>query len=127
MDSPLKDTSWRLVTIQSNNGDSGRQFVSNEADIIMTLRASNDADFKIGCQQGNSVWRVYPGALPVKGEITFDDMEIAASSCAPNLVVNRFLRDFNFFQDYVLIDNHLYISTQANEATYGWRKVQTSQ
>lgn len=127
MDSPLKDTSWQLVTIQSNNSDRGREYVASMAEIVMTLKASNEASFKIGCQAGVSDWRIYPSMVNTKGEINFEEMEIAASSCPPNLLVNRFLRDFEFFQDYVLIQNHLYISTQANEATYGWRKVQTAQ
>ena len=128
MDSPLKDTTWQLVTVQSNTSDRGREYVGSMAEIVMTLKASNDASFKIGCQQGESTWRSSkPSLTNAKGEIEFDDMEIAASSCPPNLLVNRFLRDFDFFQDYVLIQNHLYISTQANEATYGWRKVQSPQ
>ena len=123
MDSPLKDTRWKLVTIEATGNNLGREYVGNSIDITMNLKASGDADFKIGCQQATSDWRVQPKMVLTEGEIEFDTLEIAASSCEPNTIANRFIRDFPFFQGYVLIQNHLYLTIQRGEATYGWRRI----
>lgn len=126
MGAPLKDTSWRLMTVQSNVNESGREYVANESDITMNLRANGDAQFTVGCQKGSTDWVATPGEIDSKGEIRFYPLEIAASDavCAPGLIEQRFLRDFDFMRGYVLIQNHLYISTMANEVVYGWRKIE---
>jgi hypothetical protein len=126
MGSPLKDTSWQLMTIESKTGDAGRDYVANKADVRMTLLASGDAKFTLGCEQGSTDWRAGWERIETQGEIHFDEMLIDAPSspCEPNLVVQRFLRDVQFMDGYVLIQNHLYLNTQANETTYGWRKIQ---
>lgn len=124
--SPLKDTSWQLVTVESKTGDAGREYVANSADLLMHLRASGAADFKLGCETGTTIWRADYERIESMGEITFEAMEIAATAtpCEPNLVVQRFLRDVEFLEGYVLIQNHLYLNTRAHQTTYGWRKVE---
>jgi hypothetical protein len=124
---PLKDTSWKLVTIESKTNDSGRDYVANKADIVMNLRASGAADFKLDCEQGQTDWEASWERLETMGEIRFYPMQITASSsvCEPNIVLQRFLRDFDYMSSYVLVQNHLYINTQANEVTYGWRKIES--
>jgi hypothetical protein len=123
LDGPLKDTSWQLMTIQANQGDQGREFVGNSVDIRMTLNATGMADFILGCDQGTTRWNAEFERVPGQGDIRFYGMQIAASSCEPDLIVQRFLRDFDFMQSYVLAQNHLWINTQANEVTYGWRLI----
>lgn len=127
LDEPLKDTTWQLMTIEANTGNAGREYVANKAKVVMTLRASGDAEFTLGCEKGSSDWRAGWERIKEQGQIFFDEMQIAAAPtpCEPDLVVQRFLRDFEFLQSYVLIQNHLYLNTQANETTYGWRKVQS--
>ena len=126
MGSPLKDTSWQLVTIESQTGDAGREYVANQANVVMNLRASGDANFVLGCERGQTDWEAGWERVETMGEIRFEEMEIdaTASPCEPNLVVQRFLRDVEFFEGYVLIENHLYLNTQADQTTYGWRKVE---
>lgn len=123
MGSPLKDTAWKLVTVQSRTNDDGRQYVANKVDITMTLNANGDADFVFGCEQGSTDWRATPGAIESKGEIRFYPVELDASSCEPDLFVQRVISDVEFMQGYVLIQNHLYLNTAANEKTYGWRQM----
>lgn len=123
-DSPLKDTTWRLVTVESRMNDLGRQYVGSMADIQMTLLASGEAKLKIGCQNGQSEWRATPTMLLTKGDIEFEMLEIDASSCEPNILVNRFKRTFRSFQGYLIVENHLYLVTQAGEAIWGWRRVE---
>jgi hypothetical protein len=123
IDAPLKDTSWKLVTIEDNRGSEGRRVVSNTTDIQMNLRANGDVDFTLGCQQGTTRWESSPGDTLDQGAIRFYGMQIAATSCEPDQVVQRFLQDFKVMRSYVLIQNHLYINTMANETTYGWRQI----
>jgi len=123
MGSPLKDTSWQLVTVESRAKDGGRQYVASQVDIEMTLRASGDAAFTLGCEQGTTDWRATPDRVDTQGEIRFYAIEVAASSCEPDLIVSQFLDDVTFLKGYVLIQNHLYLDTEANEKTYGWRKL----
>jgi len=123
MGSPLKDTAWKLVTVESSANDAGRQYVANQVDITMTLRASGDAFFVVGCEQGTTDWRATPGAIESKGEIYFQSLELAASSCEPDTAVQAFISDVEFMQGYVMIQNHLYLNTRANAKTYGWRQM----
>jgi len=123
MGSPLKDTAWKLVTVESRANDAGRQYVANEADITMTLNASGDADFVFGCEQGSTDWRATPSDIESKGEIRFYPVELDASSCEPDLFVQRVIGDVEFMQGYVLIQNHLYLNTAAYAKTYGWRQM----
>lgn len=126
MGSPLKDTAWQLVTIESKTGDAGREYVANKANIVMNLKASGDAEFTLGCETGASNWEAGWERIDLKGDIRFDELQINATSspCEPNLVVQRFLRDVEFLEGYVLIQNHLYLNTAAYQSTYGWRKIQ---
>lgn len=128
MGAPLKDTSWQLVTIQANNSDAGRDYVANKANVVMNLKASGDAEFVLGCETGSTDWEADWERVDIQGEIRFDEMQMNATStpCEPNLVVQRFLRDFEFFEGYVLIQNHLYLNTEANATTYGWRKIEAN-
>jgi len=126
MGSPLKDTSWQLVTIRSNADDSARQYVASKVDVTMTLRASGDAYFELGCEQGTTRWRATPEAVDTQGEIRFYPVELAASSCEPDLIVNQFLGDVAFLEGYVMIQNHLYLNTQAREKIYGWRALESN-
>jgi hypothetical protein len=123
VNSPLKDTKWQLLTIEAPRGDKGREFVGNTVDITMELQASGSAVFKLGCEKGQGSWDASSSMINTKGEFFFRNMELAASSCPPDLLVQRFLGDFDFFSGYVLIQNHLYLNTQSNEAIYGWRKI----
>ena len=127
MGAPLKDTSWQLVTIESKTGDAGREYVANKANIVMNLRASGDADFTLGCETGSTDWEASWERIEVQGDIHFEDMQINATSspCEPNLIVQRFLRDVEFLEGYVLIQNHLYLNTRAYQTTYGWREVES--
>jgi len=122
MGSPLKDTSWKLVTIESSD-DAARQFVASKVDITMTLRASGDAFFLLGCEQDTTDWRAKPAMLDTQGEIRFDAIELQASSCEPDLIVKRFVEDVPFLEGYVMIQNHLYLNTPSNEKIYGWRQM----
>lgn len=128
MGSPLKDTSWQLVTIEANNNDFGREYVANKANVVMNLKANGDAEFVLGCETGATDWMASWERVDVQGSIQFDQMQINATPtpCEPNLVVQRFLRDFDFMRSYVLIQNHLYLNTEANETTYGWRKIESN-
>lgn len=128
MGAPLKDTDWKLVTIQSNVNETGREYVANETEITMSLRANGDAQFTIGCEKGSTDWVATAGEIDSKGEIRFYPLEIAATDgiCDPGLIEQRFLRDFDFMRGYVLIQNHLYINTMANEVVYGWRKIEAN-
>ena len=125
LDAPLKDTSWKLITIEANTGSAGREVVANATDIVMNLRANGNVDFTLGCEQGSTRWESQPGDTLDQGQIRFYGMQIAAASCEPDRVVQRFLQDFPVMRSYVLIQNHLYINTMANETTYGWRRVST--
>jgi len=124
--SPLKDTSWQLVTIESKSSDEGRRYVANDAKVIMNLRASGDADFVLDCETGSSDWIATPVRVETQGDIEFDAMEIMATSspCEANAVVQKLLGDLEFLEGYVLIENHLYLNTQASAAIYGWRKTE---
>ncbi len=123
LDSPLKDTQWQLVTVEATQGDVGREFVGNSVDIQMDLQASGRAQFVLGCDQGSTRWNAEYERVISQGDIRFYGMQVAASSCEPDVTVQRFLRDFDFMQGYVLIQNHLYLNTQANEMIYGWRRI----
>lgn len=123
MGAPLKDTAWQLVTVESKSGDQGREYVASKVDISMQLLANGDAKFDFGCDQGATDWFAKPGAVDTKGEIEFYAIELAASSCAPDLMVNRLISDAPFLEGYVLIQNHLYLNTQANQKIYGWRQI----
>jgi hypothetical protein len=123
MGAPLKDTAWQLVTIESSSGDAGRQYVAGEVDISMQLLANGDAKFDLGCDKGGTDWYARPGRIDTKGEIEFYPLELAASSCEPDLTVNRLISDVPFLEGYVLIQNHLYLNTQANAKIYGWRQM----
>jgi hypothetical protein len=123
MGSPLKDTAWQLVTIESSTGDAGRQYVAGKVNISMQLLANGDAKFDLGCEQGTTDWYATPGNIESKGEIEFYALELAASSCEPDLVVNRMVSDVPFLEGYVMIQNHLYLTTRANQKIYGWRQM----
>lgn len=129
MNAPLKDTAWQLVTIESKTGNAGRQYVANKANVVMSLRASGDADFTLGCKQGTTSWQANWERVQTMGSIHFEEMQTAATSlpCEPDLVVQRFLSDVPFFEGYVLVQNHLYLNTRAYAATYGWRKIEAQQ
>ena len=122
MGSPLKDTSWKLVTIESSD-DAARQFVASKVDITMTLRASGDAFFLLGCEQDTTDWRAKPAMLDTQGEIRLGAIELQTSSCEPDLIVTRFVEDVPFLEGYVMIQNHLYLNTPSNEKIYGWRQM----
>lgn len=126
MGSPLKDTSWQLVTIESQTGDSGREYVGNKANVVINLKASGDADLLLGCETATTQWESGWERIELKGEIRFDEVEMNATSspCEPNLVAQRFLRDVEFLEGYVLIQNHLYLNTAANQTIYGLRKIE---
>jgi len=129
LDAPLKDTAWQLVTIESSTNNAGRDYVANKAEVVMTLDANGDADLTLGCEQGSMSWEASWELIETQGEIRFEGLEITApdSPCEPNPVVQRVLKDIEFFQGYVLIQNHLYLNTRANAATYGWRKIEPQQ
>lgn len=127
MGAPLKDTSWQLVTIESKSSNAGRQYVANDAKVVMNLRASGAADFTLDCETGSSDWIATPVRVETQGDIAFDAMAVMAapSPCEVTAVVQNLLGDLEFFEGYVLVENHLYLNTRAHATIYGWRKVET--
>ena len=110
--SELAGTTWRLVEIQSMDG----QTYKPQGQSKYTIRFDKEgmAGLVVDCNQGSTTWK-----STAPSELRFGESIVLTKMLCPRPSLDeRFLRDLTYVRTYTMKDGHLYLSTMADGAIY---------
>lgn len=108
--SPLLDTTWTLVEIQSMDDSVGTATPSEGKAFTVRLTADGRATIQADCNRGGGSYTQDGSSLE------FGPMATTKMYCGSESLDGRFLKELGFVRSYVLNDGKLFMATMADGA-----------
>ena len=120
INSPLADTTWRLVEFQSADDEIGTIAPEDPSAFIMHLQSDGTVSMKLDCNQATGTWSSEPSQDGQSGSFSFGPLAVTRALCAPPNIDERIASDADFVRSYVLQDGRLHFSLMADGGIYTW-------
>lgn len=122
--SPLANTHWQLLSIQSMDDAQGTTRIEHPEAFTLQLGAEGRASLRLDCNRGTASWHAQ-AAAPDSGTFTFGPLAATRALCAPPRLDERIARDLGYVRSFLLRDGRLYLSLMADGAIYEWAPMGT--
>jgi heat shock protein HslJ len=119
-DSPLADTEWRLVEIQSMDDAVGTTRPDDPSKYTMKLNRDGTVNMVLNCNRAFGNWIIKPGRETSSGNFEFGPLASTRVLCPPPSLDERITADSGFVRSYLLKDGRLYLSLMADAGIYVW-------
>ncbi|MGK2882557.1 MAG: META domain-containing protein [Mycobacterium sp.] len=116
----LDGTSWQLVTIESMADHQGSTGVDDPASYTVSFAEGGQAAFQIDCNHGSGAWEAAPSGTDGTGTLTFGPIALTMMSCPQPSVDQQVSSYLPFVRGYVLADDRLHMSLEADGAILTW-------
>lgn len=123
--SPLANTDWQLVAIQSMDDAQGTTKIADPSILTVHFGANGRANFRLDCNRGMGDWKAEPAGAE-SGKLTFGPIAATRALCPPPHVDERVARDMTHVRSYLLKDGKLFMSLMADGGIYEWVPVKTA-
>ncbi|MEE4238383.1 MAG: META domain-containing protein [Anderseniella sp.] len=124
--SPLANTDWQLVAIQSMDDAQGTTKIADPSRFTVHFGADGRASFRLDCNRGTGTYKVEPAADGSSGSLAFGPVAATHALCPPPHVDERVARDLAYVRSYLLKDGKLYLSLMADGGIYEWASVKAT-
>ena len=118
--SPLANTAWRLVEIQSMDDSIGTVRLDDPSLYTMRLNGDGSVAMRLDCNRANGTWSAEAGPEASSGRFEFGPLAGTRARCPPPNLDERVTRDAQYVRSYLLKDGRLYLSLMADGGIYAW-------
>lgn len=118
--SPLADTEWSLLEIQSMDDAIGTTRPDDSSKYTMRLNGHGTVTMHLNCNLANGTWSTEPSADRSSGRFGFGPLAGTRALCPPPSLDERVVADAKFVQSYLLKNGRLYLSLMADGGIYAW-------
>lgn len=113
-ESPLADTRWQLVAIQSM--DDNTYTPADSSEYTLAFNTDQSVAIRSDCNRMTGTW-AFEGA----SQLTFPDMAGTVALCTGDSLDERYRAQFRWVRSYVLRDGHLFLATMADGSIIEFR------
>jgi heat shock protein HslJ len=113
-DSPLADSSWELVAIQSM--DDTRYVPGDPSDYTLEFKADGTVALVSDCNRAHGAW-----ASDRPNQLVFEALASSKMLCPPDSLDERYRGQFPWVRSYVFRDGKLHLATLADGAIISFR------
>ena len=119
-DSPLADTEWRLVEIQSMDDAVGIARPDDPSKYTMKLNSDGTVNMVLNCNRAFGNWTIKPSSESSSGNFEFGPLASTRALCPPPSLDERITADSEFVRNYLMKDGRLYLTLMADGGIYVW-------
>jgi heat shock protein HslJ len=113
-ESPLANTRWQLVAIQSM--DDNTYTPADSSEYTLAFQTDQSVAIRSDCNRMTGTW-AFEGA----SQLTFHDMAGTVALCPGDSLDERYRAQFQWVRSYVLRDGHLFLATMADGSIIEFR------
>lgn len=118
--SPLSDTEWRLIEIQSMDDSIGTTRPDDPSLYTMSLKGDGTVAMRLNCNRAMGSWSAEAGPERSGGSFRFGPLAGTRALCPPPSLDERVVADSRFVRSYLLKNGRLYLSLMADGGIYAW-------
>lgn len=117
---PLAGTSWRLVSFQSMDDETGTTRPADPSLYTMELHADGTVSMRLNCNRANGTWSMEPSADPSNGRFELGPLAMTKALCPPPSMDEMIAAQAQWIRGYLLRDGMLYLSLMADGGIFAW-------
>ena len=118
--SPLANTEWRLVEIQSMDDSVGIARPDDPSLYTMRLNGDGTVAMRLNCNRANGNWSAQAAADGSSGRFEFGPLAGTRALCPPPSLDERVTSEAQYVRGYLLKDGRLHLSLMADGGIYVW-------
>ncbi len=119
-DSPLADTEWRLVKIQSMDDTTDTVSPKDRALYVMRLNSDGTVNMRLNCNRANGTWSSEASSNNASGRFEFGPLATTRALCPLPTLDEQIVADAKYVRSYLLKNDKLYLSLFADGGIYTW-------
>lgn len=113
---PLTDTGWRLVSLDSAGGPT---IVEGPSTFTVTFGADGQAAFQVDCNRGRGSWQA-TAATPDSGTLSFGPIAVTLMMCPQPSLDTRVAAALSGVGGWRIQDNQLTMTPASGDTTLHW-------
>lgn len=122
--SPLSNTEWRLVEIQSMDDAQGITRPEYPSRFTLNLHGDGRVSLRLDCNRATGTWWAEAGADPASGRFELGPLAANRALCPPPRLDERITAQAEYVRSYLLEDGRLYLSLMADGGIQVWEPLE---